>query len=50
MIPRIKDWDFFLLPGFFSGPSHPDNQGLAVERNVFQMGWKSNKGMKPTFP
>ena len=29
-IPVIKDWDFF-LPGTFSGPSHPDNQGLAVQ-------------------
>ena len=29
-IPIIKDWEFFLLPGTFSGPSHPDNQGLAV--------------------
>ena len=30
MIPIIKEWEFFLLPRTFSGPSHPDDQGLAV--------------------
>ena len=31
----IKDLDFFLLSGSFSGTSHPDNQGLAVLCIIF---------------
>ena len=29
-IPIMEDWDFFLISGTFSGPSHPDNRGLVV--------------------
>ena len=37
MILIIKVWDFFLLPGTFSGPSHPDNQGLTVYKILIKL-------------
>ena len=36
-IPIIKGWDFFWLPGTFSGPCHPDNQGLVVYKMHFSL-------------
>ena len=33
---------FFLLPGTFSGPSHPDNQGLAVTPFKTQFQYSEN--------